>query len=56
MFCLIVLFNVFSLSSTSVFFTKLAVSCLFANFACANVVAKFSAINLLNSGVVISLS
>ena len=48
------LFNFFSLSLKSVFFTKLAIS--LAKFACANLAAKFSAINLLNTGVVIYLS
>ena len=31
---------------------KLAVSCLLATFVCANLATKFSAVNLLNSGVV----
>ena len=35
------------------FFTKLAISLLLAKIACANLVAKFSAVNLLFSGVVI---
>ena len=30
---------------------KLAISLLFAKFACANLAATFSAVNLLNSGV-----
>ena len=49
----IFLFNSFSVSSKSVFFTKLTISFLLAKFACANLAAKFSPVNLLNSGVVI---
>ena len=45
------LFEFFSLSSKFVFSTKLAISFLLARFACANPVAKFSTVNLLNSGV-----
>ena len=45
--------KIFSLSSKSVFFTKLAISLLLAKFARANLAAKFSAVNLINSGVVI---
>ena len=41
------LFKVFSLSSKSVLFIKLAISLLLAKFACANHAAKFSAVNLL---------
>ena len=37
------------------FFTKLAISFLFAKFACANLAVKLPAVNLLNSGVVIYL-
>ena len=37
------------------FFTKLAISLLLAKFACANLASQFSAVNLLNSGVVIYL-
>ena len=47
------LFKFFSLSSKSVFFTKLAISLLLAKFTWANLAAKFSAVNLSNSGVVI---
>ena len=42
----------FRLLSKFVFFTKVAISALVAEFACANLAAKFSAFNLLNSGVV----
>ena len=45
-----------SLLSKSVFFTKLAISLLFAKFAGANLAVKFYALNSLNSGVVIYLS
>ena len=47
LFELILLLKPFSLSSKSVFVTK---------FACANLAAKFSVVNLLNSEVVIYLS
>ena len=47
------LFNGFSLSSKSIFFTKVAASVLPARFACDNLAAKFTAVNLWNSGVVI---
>ena len=52
------LFNVksFSLLSKCVFLTKLAISYLLAKFACCNLKSKFSAVNLLNFGVVIYLS
>ena len=50
------LFKFFSLSWKSVFFMKLAISLLFATFACANLVAKFSDADLLNSSVVVYLS
>ena len=46
------LFNFFSLSPRSVFFTKsviLGISVLSAKLACANLAAKFSDVNLLNS-------
>ena len=49
-------FKSFSFSSKSVLFTKLAISLLVARFACVNLSAKFSAVSLLNSGVVIYLS
>ena len=49
------LFKFFILSSKSVFFTKCAISAVVANFACANLAAKFSAVNVLNSCVVIYL-
>ena len=43
-------FKFFSLSLKSVFFfTKSAISSLVANFACANLAAKFSYVELLNS-------
>ena len=50
------LFKFFSLSWKSVFFIKLAISLLFATFACANLAAKFSDADLLNSSVVVYLS
>ena len=43
------LFNSFSLSSESVFSTKSFIPALVANFTCANLTAKFSRVNLLNS-------
>ena len=55
LFEVILLSNFFSLSSKSVFFTKLAILLLLAKFGCANLAAQFSAKNLLNSGVVIYL-
>ena len=55
LFEVILLFKLFSLSSKSVFFMKLAISLLLAKFAGATLAAKFSADNLLNSGVVIYL-
>ena len=45
----------FSLSSKSVLFTKLVIPSLVAKFACFNLKAKISAVNLLNSGVVVYL-
>ena len=42
------LFNFLSLSSKSVFFTKLAISVFLAKFACGNLAAKSFAVNLLN--------
>ena len=50
------LFKFFSLSWKSVFFMKLAISLLFATFACANLAAKFSDVDLLNSSAVVYLS
>ena len=47
------LFSFFSLSSKSIFFTKLAIALLLPKFACGNLAAKFSTVNLLNSGAVI---
>ena len=47
------LFKIISLSSKYVFFTKTTISFLPAHFAGANLVAKVSAVNLLNSWVVI---
>ena len=47
--------ELFNLSSKYVSFTKLAISLLVVEFACANLAAKFSAVNLLSSGVVIYL-
>ena len=41
----------FSLSSKSTFFAKLPILFLIAKFACANILAKDSSVNLLNSGV-----
>ena len=41
--------ELFSLSSKSVFFTKAAISFLLAKFACDNLEAKSSDVNLLNS-------
>ena len=55
LFEVILLFKLFSLSSKSVSFMKLAISLLLAKFAGAILAAKFSADNLLNSGVVIYL-
>ena len=49
------LFKFFSLSAKSFFFTKLAISFLLAKFACANLEAKSSDVNVLNSYVVIYL-
>ena len=43
----------FSLLLKSVLFTGLAVSLLFAKFACFNLASKFSDVNLIHSGVVI---
>ena len=56
LFELILLLKLDSLSSNSVFFTKLAISLLPANVASANLAAKVSAVTLLSSGVVIYLS
>ena len=50
------LFKLVSLSSKSAFFNKVAISFLLAKFPCANIAAKCSTVNLLNSGVVIYLS
>ena len=41
------------MSSKSIFFTKSVISFLVAKFACFNLAVKFSAVDLLNSGVVI---
>ena len=49
LFDIIFLFKFFSLSSKSVFFTKLTISLLLAKFACANLEAKLPAVNFLNS-------
>ena len=46
----------FSLLSKPAFFTKLAISLLLSKFACFNLEAKVSAVNLLHSGVVKNLS
>ena len=46
----------FSLSSKSVFFTKLVILFLLVKFACALLAEKYSTANLLNSWVVIHLS
>ena len=50
------LFKFHNLSSKSAFFTKLTVSRLLVKLACANLAARFSTVNLINSGVVIYLS
>ena len=58
MFCFIqgnFLSKFLSLSSNSVLFTKTATSSLLPKFVCDNLAAKFSAVILLNSGVVIYL-
>ena len=47
--------NFLILSSKSAFFTKSAISNLVANFACAILAAKLSAVNFLNSLVEIYL-
>ena len=44
------------LLSKSIVFTKVAISFLLSQFAAANLPAKFSAVNLLNSRVEIYLS
>ena len=49
LFEVILLFKFFSLSSKSVFFTKLAILFLLAKFACVNLAIKFSDVNFLNS-------
>ena len=49
------LFKFFSLLLKSVFFKKLAVSLLFAKFACDNLAVIYLGANLLNSWVVIYL-
>ena len=49
------LFKFFSLSSKSIFFTKLTISFLLVKFPCANFPVKFSTSNLLNFKVVIYL-
>ena len=56
LFEVIFLFKIFSLSSKSVFFVEPTISSLLVKFACANLAAKFFAVNLLNSRVVIYLS
>ena len=43
----------FSLFSKSVFLRKLTISLLLAKFACSSLAVTFSAVNFLNSGVVI---
>ena len=45
----------FSVLSKSMFVTNLAMSLLLAKFACFDLAAKFSDVNLLTSGVVIYL-
>ena len=52
----IFLLKFFSLSSKTISFTKSATSALPAKFACFNLTAKFFAVNLLNSIVVIYAS
>ena len=49
------LFKFFSLSSKSGFFMKSAILALVAESDCFNLTVNFSAVNLLNSGVVIYL-
>ena len=56
LFEIIFFFEFFSLSSKSIYFTKLAISFLLAKFVCANLAAKLSDVNWLNSWVVIHLS
>ena len=56
LFELILLLKLNSLLSKSVLSIQLAISLLFAKFACTNLAAIFSAVNLINSGVVIYLS
>ena len=53
---LILLLKPDGLLSKSALFTILAISFLLAKFAFFNLAAKFSAVNLLHSGVVIYLS
>ena len=55
LFELLLLLKLISLLSKSVLFTKLPISLLLAEFACFNLAAKFSADNLVNSGIVIYL-
>ena len=49
LFAVTFLFKFFSLSSKPVFFTKLAISFLLVKLAYANLAAKLSEVNLLNS-------
>ena len=51
LFKVISLFKFFSLSSNSLFFTKLTIS--LAKFACANLAVKFYLVDLINSGVLL---
>ena len=56
LFGVIILYKLFSLSSKSVVFTKLAIWFLLPKFACVNLAVKLSDANLLNTWVVIYLS
>ena len=56
LFEVIFLYKFFSFSSKYVLFTKLTRSLFLTKFAHFNLKAKMSAINLLNSGVIIYLS
>ena len=53
-FEVIILVNFFSLSSKSVYFTRLAISFLFVKLTYVNLATKLSDFNLLNSGVLIT--
>ena len=55
LFQVIFLFKLFSLSSKSLLFTKSSISPLVAKFVCFSFAVKFSAVNLLNAGLLIYL-